>query len=64
MTDTKSAWYQTMLAKYGSEEAVLAEMRRRAAKGGKNGRTGGFYGKPDLARAMAIRSNKKKSNEK
>ena len=57
-------WRETMIKKYGSEEAVKAEMKRRAAKGGAKGRTGGFYGKPELARLAGKRSGEKRKNDK
>lgn len=34
---------KSMIARYGSEEAWKAEMRKRASLGGKKGTTGGFH---------------------
>jgi uncharacterized protein len=39
-----------MVSKYGSEEAYLKAMKERAARGGRNGNTGGFKANPELAR--------------
>lgn len=39
-----------MIKRYGSEEAWRAVMRERGARGGKLGKTGGFYANRDLAR--------------
>lgn len=40
---------QTMIAKHGSEEAWREWMRQNAAKGGRNGTTGGFAANRELA---------------
>ena len=42
MVYDKSKWLATMIAKYGSEEAVREEMRRRKRKQGQTSFTGGF----------------------
>lgn len=41
---------QTMIKKFGSEEAYLEHMKAIAIKGGSNGHKGGFAGNPELAR--------------
>lgn len=41
---------QTMIEKHGSEEAWREWMRANAAKGGRNGNTGGFAANRELAR--------------
>lgn len=46
---------QTMIAKHGSYEAWRAHMKKIAAKGGKNGRTGGFYVNRELARIVGAK---------
>lgn len=43
-------WWQTMIAKYGSEEKLHEQMIRQGRKGGANGHNGGFSGRPDMAR--------------
>ena len=40
--ESKSKWWGTMLATYGTREKVLAEMKRRKQKGGQTSTTGGF----------------------
>ena len=42
---------RTNIATYGSLEAYKQFMREIGSKGGKNGHTGGFAGRPDLAAA-------------
>lgn len=42
---------RTNIATYGSMEAYKQFMRDIGSKGGRNGNTGGFAGRPDLARA-------------
>ena len=41
---------QTNIKKHGSEEAWKEWLRNNAAKGGKKGTTGGFYGNSERAR--------------
>lgn len=61
---------QTMIEKFGSDEARKEYYREIAAKGGRNGHTGGFASNPDKARvagkkggAISSRSKKKISLE-
>lgn len=61
---------QTMASKFGSEEEMRAYYRTIAAKGGRNGHTGGFAANPELAAAagrkggfISSRSENKKSLE-
>ena len=42
---------RTNIATYGSMEAYKQFMRDIGSKGGRNGHTGGFAGRPDLAAA-------------
>lgn len=52
MSNTKAGGQslrETMIGKHGSEEAWKAVMRKYAAKGGRNGHTGGFYANRELA---------------
>lgn len=43
-------WHETMLKRYGSEEALKEAFRIQGAKGGRNGFTGGFYVNRELAK--------------
>lgn len=36
MINENTQWHKTMLKKYGSNEAIEIEMKKRASKGGKN----------------------------
>lgn len=46
---------QTMIKKFGSEEAWKKEMKRLGALGGRNGNTGGF-GHPVIGQELARRA--------
>ena len=50
----KRKFRETLLRKYGSEEAVREHFRKIGAKGGHNGTTGGFYDRELAKRAGAI----------
>lgn len=51
--DSKEIWYEKMLAKFGSDEAIKAEMRRRAQQGKGTSRPGaGFAANKELASQM------------
>lgn len=49
-------WRETMERKHGCD--ISEYMRRIAAKGGRNGHTGGFAGRPDLASAAGKKGGK------
>lgn len=43
-------WKATMMKKYGTEEEMRRQFSKIGAEGGKNGHTGGFASRPDIAR--------------
>jgi general stress protein YciG len=49
---------ETMIKKYGSEEAWKQAMRNFGRKGGANGHTGGFYINRELARIAGSKGGK------
>jgi len=58
-------WWATMIAKYGSKEAVMEQLKKNGSKGGKIGTTGGFYANRELARqAGAIGGRKSRRPKK
>ena len=52
-------WRETMLKKFGSEEAVHAHMQEMGRIGGKLSTTGGFYGHPERAKIAGAKGGKK-----
>lgn len=61
---------ETMLKKFGNQQAMLDYYHSIASKGGQKGHTGGFAANPELAQkagakggTISSRSNKKKSLE-
>lgn len=60
--EASKRWKQTMLKKYGSEEALHKHLQEMGAKGGSHGVTGGFASNRALARiagAMGGRVSKR-----
>jgi general stress protein YciG len=49
---------QTMIEKYGSEEAWKEFMRHNGRLGGQNGTTGGFYANRELARQAGAKGGR------
>jgi len=45
-------WMESMIEKHGSAEAVREHMKSIGAQGGRNGNTGGTYGRPDHAKEI------------
>ena len=66
----QAKYHQTLVSKFGSEEAMKNYYREIAAIGGRNGHTGGFAANPENARiagrkggAISSRSATKKTLE-
>lgn len=60
--DAVSSWHKTMIAKYGSEEAMRAKMREIAAEGGRRGcgpdYKGGFAANKALAKSSGAKGGR------
>jgi len=65
--ESKKKLRQSMIKRYGSLEAWQAHAKEIAAKGGKNGKGGGFakmkLKDPELHKELSSKGGKKKRNE-